>query len=67
MKEVEEITEEEVKTALKKMKKGKARGLDDILMEAWLTLGDVGIGFFTKLMNSLLKGERMPDEWRKVY
>ena len=65
MKEVEEITEEEVKTALKKMKKGKARGPDDIPVEVWLILGDVGIGFLTKLMNSLLKGERMPDEWRK--
>ena len=65
MKEVEEITEEEVKTALKKMKKEKARGPDDIPVEVWLILGDVGIGFLTKLMNSLLKGERMPDEWRK--
>ena len=64
MKEAEEITEE-MKTALKKMKKGKARGPDDIPVEAWLILGDVGIGFLTKLMNSLLKGERMPDEWRK--
>ena len=65
MKEVEEITEEEVKTALKKMKKGKARGPNDILVEVWLILGDVGIGFLTKLMNSLLKGKRMLDEWRK--
>ena len=65
MKEVEEITEEEVKTALKKMKKGKARGPNDIPVEAWLIRGDGRIGFLTKLMNSLLKGERMLDEWRK--
>ena len=65
MKEVEEITDEEVKTALKKMKKGKARGPDDIPVEAWLILGNVGIRLLTKLMNNLLKGERMPDEWRK--
>ena len=64
MKEVEEITEE-VKTALKKIKKGIARGPDDIPVEVWLILGDVGIGFLTKLINNLLKGERMPDEWRK--
>ena len=64
MKEEEEITEE-VKTALKKMKNGKARGPNDIPVEVWLILGDVGIGFLTRLMNSLLKGERMPDEWRK--
>ena len=63
MKEMEEITE--MKTALKKRKKGKARGPDDIPVEVWLILGDVGIGFLTKLMNRLLKGERMPDEWRK--
>ena len=62
---MEEITEEEVKTALKKLKKGKVRGPDDIPVEVWLILGDVGIGFLTKLMNSFLKGERMPDEWRK--
>ena len=65
MKEVEEIAEEEVKTALKKMKKGNARGSDDIPVEVWLVLGDVGIGLLTKLMNNLLKGDRMPDEWRK--
>ena len=34
-------------------------------MEAWLIPRDVGIGFLTKLMNSLPKGERIPDEWRK--
>ena len=63
VKEVEEITE--VKTSLNKMKKGKARGPDDIPVEVWLILGEVGIGLLIKLMNSLLKGERMPDEWRK--
>ena len=65
IKEVGEVTEEEVKTALKKMKKGKARGPDDIPVEVWLILGDVGIGWLTKLMNKLLKGEKIPDEWRK--
>ena len=66
IKEVEEVTEEEeVKTALKKMKKGKARGPDDIPVEVWLILGDVEIEWLTKLMNKLLKGEKMPDEWRK--
>ena len=62
---VEEITEEEVKTVFKKRKKGKAKRPDDTPVEVWLILGDVGIGLLPKLMNSLLKGERMPDEWRK--
>ena len=52
-------------SVLKKMKKGKARGPDDIPVEVWLILGGVGIGLLKKLMNSLLKRERTPDEWRK--
>ncbi|XP_063600304.1 uncharacterized protein LOC134776484 [Penaeus indicus] len=63
--EVEEVTEGEVKAELKKMKKGKARGPDDIPVEAWLSMGEVGSGWLTKLLNNLLKGEKMPDEWRK--
>ena len=47
------------------MMKGKARGPDDIPVEMWLILGDVGIGWLTKLMNKFLKEEKMPDEWRK--
>ena len=54
-----------MKTALKKRRKGKVRGPDDIPVEAWLVLGDSGIRLLTKLMNNLLKGERMLDEWRK--
>ncbi|XP_063600261.1 uncharacterized protein LOC134776436 [Penaeus indicus] len=41
----------------RKMKKGKARGPDDIPVEAWLSMGDVGSGWLTKLLNNLLKGE----------
>ena len=62
---MEEAAEEEVKATLKKMKKGKARGPDYIPVEVWLILGDIGIGWLTNLMNKLLKGEKMPDEWRK--
>ena len=61
IKEVEEVTEEEVKAALKKMKKVKVRVPDDIPVEVWLILGDVGIEWLTKLMNKLLKGEKIPD------
>ena len=63
LKEVEEVAEEE--NSFKKIKKGKAKGPDDIPVEMWLILGDVGIGWLTKLMNKFLKGEKMPDEWRK--
>ena len=67
IKEVEGVTEEEVKTALKKMKKGKTRGPADILVEVWLILGDVGIEWLTKLMNKLLKGKRCQMNGGNVY
>ena len=61
---VHDITRDEVKTALKKMKKGKALGPDNIPIEAWLTLGDLAIGYLTSLFNNLLAGENIPKEWR---
>ena len=36
---VEDISAEEVRTGLRKMKKGKAQGPDDIPVEAWIALG----------------------------
>ena len=46
------------------MRKGKARGPDDIPVEMWLILEDVVILWLTELMNKLLKGEKLQDEWR---
>ena len=37
--DVEDIFGEKVRTELRKMKKGKAQGPDDIPVEAWITLG----------------------------
>ena len=34
-------------------------------MEVWITLGDVSVKFLTELFNRLLRGEGMPEEWRK--
>ena len=38
--DVEDISGEEVRTRLRKMKKRKARGPDDIPVEAWTALGN---------------------------
>jgi hypothetical protein len=40
---VHRIQESEVKDALKKMKGGKAMGLDEIPIEVWRSFGDVAI------------------------
>ena len=47
------------------MKKGKAVGPDELPVEVWKCMGEMGIEFLTRLFNRLLMGERMPEEWRR--
>ena len=50
--EVEEVSRTEVKSVMKRMKKGKAVGPDDIPVEAWECLGDEGIDWLINLFNN---------------
>ena len=69
--EAEVINEEincvnrEVKNAVRRMKKGKAVGPDELPVEVWKCMGKMGIEFLTRLFNRLLMGEQMPEEWRR--
>ena len=54
-----------MKNALRRMKKGKAVGPDELLIEVWKCMEEMGIKFLTRLFNRLLVGERMPEEWRR--
>jgi hypothetical protein len=56
------IQKSKVKDALKRMKGGKAMGLDGIPIEVWRTLGDVAIVWFTKLFNLIFRSNKIPDE-----
>ena len=62
-KEVNCVSREEVKNALRRMKKGKAVGSDELPVEVWKCMGNMGIKFLTRLFNRLLVGEQMPEEW----
>ena len=64
-KEVNCISREEVKNALRKMKKSKAAGPDELPVEVWKCMGKMGIEFLTRLFNRLLMGEQMPEKWRR--
>ncbi|KAK9148382.1 hypothetical protein Scep_007139 [Stephania cephalantha] len=55
----------EVKEALKRMKIGKACGPDEIPIEVWKCLGEIGLTWLTKLFNKILKSKRMPMDWRR--
>ena len=55
----------EVRTGLRKMKKRKAQGPDDIPVEVWIALENKDVEFVVNFFNRLLQGEKMPDEWRR--
>ena len=57
--EVNCVSTEEVKNALRKMKKGKAVGPNELPIEVWKCMGEMEIKFLTRLFNRLLVGERM--------
>ena len=52
--DVEDISREEVRTGLRKIKKGKAQGLNDIPVEAWIALGNKCLKFFSELLQHTL-------------
>ena len=64
--EVNCVSREEVKNALRRMKKGKAIVPDELPIEVWKCMGKIGIKFLTRLFNRLLVGEQMPEERRSV-
>ena len=49
--EVNCVSREEVKNALRRMKKGKAVGPDELPVEVWKCMGKMGIKFLTRLFN----------------
>ena len=62
---VENISGKDVRTGLRKMKKGKALGSDGMSLEAWVALGNKNLEFLVNFFNRILRGEKMPNEWRR--
>ncbi|KAL5564904.1 hypothetical protein UlMin_028068 [Ulmus minor] len=46
------------------MKSRKVIRSNDIPIEAWKCLGEVGIQWLTRLFNRILETRKMPDSWR---
>ena len=59
------MTRAEVESALKKMKKNKATGPDEIPVKAWRVLGGEGADVLWILMIKIEEQEHIPDEWRE--
>ncbi|XP_076867340.1 uncharacterized protein LOC143518621 [Brachyhypopomus gauderio] len=63
--EVPQVSKEEVRAAIWRMKCGKAVGPDDIPVETCKCLGETAVEFLTGLFNRILEGQKMPEEWRR--
>jgi len=61
---VEEITHEEITSALKQMKLGKACGISDVCTEFMVHSGQVGVGVMKDICNKIPGGGSMPEEWK---
>ena len=63
--EVRTITEEQVEKAVKKMKNGKAVGVDELSVEMVKANELVGIKWLTRLFNVCCTTGEIPAEWRR--
>ena len=60
------ISFEEVREAIRKLKIGKANGVDGILADMLKVAGDTAVHFLTKLFNALFDEGMYPEEWSKA-
>ena len=61
-----DILKEEVATALKHLKEGKAAGFDGISAEEMKATGEIGIDVIHKLCRRIWDTEEIPDDWGKA-
>ncbi|XP_011861973.1 PREDICTED: uncharacterized protein LOC105558726, partial [Vollenhovia emeryi] len=62
----EEISKEEIKEAINRIKKGKAIGIDGIPGEAWMYAGEETTEWVWSYCNRVWKGEAgWPEEWKE--
>ena len=62
----DQITTNEVRQAIRRLKAGKACGLDDILAEFIKSAEHVVIPFLTKLFNHIFNTGNFPESWSKA-
>lgn len=56
---------QEVKEPIGRMKNGKAVGPDEIPVEAWKALGELGVEIVHEIICQAFDSERIPNEWRE--
>ena len=63
-KEVDRMREEDVAAAMKRMKKGKLVGPDDITAEAWKVMGRTAVEWLTEVLRNITEKQHMPGKLR---
>ena len=53
-----------MRMALKRMKKGKAPGIDEVCTEMIMAATEIGVGWTKRLLNVCMKEDSIPEEWR---
>ena len=59
------VTREEVVSALRKMRNGKAAGQSGVVNEMLRAAGDIGVDWLTDLCNSIISERKIPEDWRR--
>ena len=60
------ISEEEVTESIRKLKQGKASGLDNVLAEMLKSAGALLTPFLTECLNGIFKSGSYPDTWTRA-
>ena len=61
--ELTDITDTEMQTGMKGMKTGRAPGIDEMRVEMVMAVGENGISWTKKLLNTCMKQGKLPEEW----
>ena len=62
--ELTDITDTEIQTGMKGMKKGRAPGIDEMRVEMVMAAGESGISWPKRLLNKCMRQGKVPEEWR---
>ncbi|KAF3683179.1 putative transcription factor MYB39-like [Capsicum annuum] len=55
---------EEVREAVRRMRRDRATGPDEIPVDFWKFFGEAGLRWLTDLFNNIFKSAKMPEAWR---
>ncbi|KAF3676132.1 putative pre-mRNA-processing factor 6-like [Capsicum annuum] len=55
---------DEIRQAVRRMRRGRATGPDEIPVEFWKFVGEAGVRWLTALFNEIFRTTKMPEAWR---